>query len=160
LCDVSNTNPVSTAAIAVPSMHFTVLVPRATVSRQAACVSATSSTQSSPQCCSHRHSYSVGVLHSIALQLERHFKLSARLLCTLCDSAIGSPIAVLRHLSVEEVCLQDLGIWTHRAFLKQRRPFPHTHTVRYSNRSTQFLLHTVPVQTHRTADISRICWLS
>jgi hypothetical protein len=39
-----------------------VLEPCAAVSRQAACVSATSSTQSPPHCCRHRHSYSLGAL--------------------------------------------------------------------------------------------------
>ena len=37
-----------------------------------------------------------------------------------------SPIAVLRHLSVQAVCLQDLGVWTDRVCLKQRRLFPNT----------------------------------
>jgi len=33
---------------------------------------------------------------------------------------------VLRHLSVQAVCLQDLGVCTDRASLKQRHLIPHT----------------------------------
>jgi hypothetical protein len=62
-----------------------------------------------------------------------------------------SPIAVLRHLSVPAVCLQDLGIWTDPACPKQCRLLLNTQfyvltAVRHFH-STQFLSIRTALQT-------------
>jgi hypothetical protein len=63
-----------------------------------------------------------------------------------------SPIAVLRHLSVQAVCLrQDLGVWTDRACLQQRRLFRNREfdvlTAVRQFRCTQFLSIRTALQT-------------
>ena len=107
----------------------------------------------------HRHTYGLCALQSSVATGETFHSVSMPSVRAVAQ-CLGSPIAALRHLSVQATRLgQNLGVWTDRACLKRRHLSP-KHTFRCSYRSTPILLHTLPVHTHRTAQNCTVCCLS